>query len=141
VHGSNPSPANRQRAAKGGLRTPSLTALEDAMHNLVSALVRHRARPQLPTEVEILYAEDFAAMSKETAIARDIVRDPVDFALRKAMKKLGRLIALRCASYDELHELVKRVSGRDSSNYWKRYSPIAAALNEAQTADGGIWLK
>ena len=61
--------------------------------------------------------------------ARDIVKDPIEYALKQVMKEIGQLLFDALGSTNALREVADRICDRDPSKWGRRASPIDSAFN------------
>lgn len=74
--------------------------------------------------------------------ARDIVADPVGYALKQIIEGIGKLLAERVKTVGELYKIADRVCGRGGRNdarWGERMEPINSAFDGIQTRDGATW--
>jgi hypothetical protein len=68
--------------------------------------------------------------------SRDIVKNPIDYALGKALRTTARLLAPMVGSVERLQRGTKLLAEEDI----RRQSPLEKAFDGARTADGDIWI-
>jgi hypothetical protein len=109
--------------------TPGIGDLEGAFRHLVDALLEHRAwwdaRPR-EKAFRLIPFVPIAEISSAASRGRDIVADPVSYALKRGIKMLGQIV------YDlygmrVLSDMAERVC--DGPRFGERMSPVDSALN------------
>jgi hypothetical protein len=112
------------------LKPPSTKELENALDELVSALVEHRANRKVVRSgwpSRVTSAADLCATKTQVLRARSIAANPVEYAIKKMMKEVGQLLFDRLGSLDALHKVVDRVA--DRGDWYRRIAPIDSAFN------------
>ena len=119
------------------LPAPTLQELERALDEAVTMIVSYRRQPPPelavtarpadtgfnPIDIAQLIGTDEAVLR-----ARDIAGSPVDWALKRVIKELGKLIHQQVGD-DGMLDVAERVAGRDDANWQRRMSPINSAWN------------
>jgi hypothetical protein len=105
---------------------------------LVDALFEHRRRDQVGnTSLKIISFGELVNTPSEILVARDLVQDPIEHALRHHIKLVGKYLAPQL-TINELLQLVERVGGGGNDNA-RRVVAIEHCFDGLQTKDGGIW--
>lgn len=128
-----------------GLPPPTTEQLEAALVEVVDALFVHRRRRanekasrRSPLQFAFSY-EDFTKTPDAVLIARDLVANPVDDALRDKIKEIGSYIAPQL-TFSELQRLVERVSNASTIDAERRFYAIEKCFDGLQTRDGDHWI-
>ena len=116
---------------------PTLDELEGAFRTLVDTLVTHRAalEPSQPRGWQM-----FNLMTTPDIVlkARDIVGDPVSYALKRGIKTLGQTI-YDLHGMDVLGEVAERVCAKGVGDFQCRMSPVDSALNGVGRGNNRWW--
>lgn len=136
-----PEHTRTHRRGQAGRRSASLPApgcdeLSRALLTLADALIEHRGKREPSTTLECFSLGELRATPEHALVSRDIVRDPIGHALRKALKEAAGLLAaeldaggLRCSFERWTEEDLRRLG------------PLDAAFDGARTRDGNVWIK
>ena len=106
----------------------TIEELADALDALVTALVKHRGthRRKEPTIVNM--AELFKVPG-DVLHQRTIVDDPVEWALKHGITKIGRLMYDATKSTHRMSQIVDDVCERDPKRFGHRISPIDSCFH------------
>lgn len=122
-----------------------LTAIEDALHALVTAIGDHdaaqfEARASRPPEpLEIIAIDDITLEGIEDSRLKGIVKDPVRYALRAALKETGRDMFKVVGSTDAMLDALHRVADRDPVNAGRRGAIMDSAWNGLGEGNDRWW--
>lgn len=95
------------------LKAPNAKQIEQALEDLVCAIMEHRARrfeQSASTKLEIISAAVLLETPSEMLRARDLVRDPVDDCLRDGARKLGKLLFQTGMGTEGMKQVLERIA-------------------------------
>jgi hypothetical protein len=119
------------------LPAPTLSELERALDEVVSAIVAFRLSPPdavsrahagKDSSLKFLNASAMASTDFAVLRAIDLVAAPVEQGLKHSIRELGKLIHALVGD-GGLQEVAERVSSLDDANYQRRISPIDSGWN------------
>jgi hypothetical protein len=119
------------------LSAPTLSEIERALDETLSALVEYRMRPpkafgraprskQSAGPPELIDARDLLSTGRTVIAARSLVRAPVEIAMKRSLKELGKL-AHALVGDDGMHDIAHRVCALEPDNWGRRMSPLDSA--------------
>jgi hypothetical protein len=119
---------------------PTEKQMEDALRELVDALMKYRAkrRPRQNTEFVAWTAAALVETPTNILDARGWASNPIDRALTKAMRHVGQHLYDALGSTDALRDVVERICKPRSREFGRRMSALDAALNGVGR-DGDCW--
>lgn len=112
---------------------PTANALEQALDQLVTALVAHRearaANWRPDRDLKVICASALLATPDSILRAQSIAADPVNYALKKMIREVGQLLFDALGSTDALAKAADRVAGHGPGGFGQRIAPIDSAFN------------
>jgi hypothetical protein len=125
------------------LQPPTTKELEEALKELVDALMAHRRRQARAAEklgpydwqAGIVSGAQLLATPSEHLDQRSWVDDPIDRALKDAMRVVGQHLATRLGSTKELGIVGDRIAKR---SYAQRWSAMDSAFDGIRVGDD-VW--
>lgn len=122
--------------SNGSLPAPTLSDLERALDEVISALVAYRSTPPPAVEralapkrnqpLQAIPIEQLMGTDQSVLRARDLADSPVEIGLKHSIKQLGKLI-FEIVGDDRMLDVAERVAGLDDENWSRRMSPIDSA--------------
>jgi hypothetical protein len=104
--------------------------------NLIDALIAHRERQEASGALTFVTFLKLQAGPADTLVARALARDPIGYALHRAMREIARLLAAKLG-FEQLRVAHERYGEED----YRRLGPLDWAFDGAVTRDGAVWLK